>query len=64
MPTEFDEMSEKASLGYKGHSKRAKKNGQYLRDVMESVVSFAYEIARWHFYDVTTEPTPFLDFKI
>ena len=64
MPTEFDEMSEKASLGYKGHSKRAKKNGQYLKDVMESVGFLAYESEWWHLYYVTKGPTAFLDFKI
>ncbi|MBR4862878.1 MAG: M15 family metallopeptidase [Firmicutes bacterium] len=64
MPTYFDDMSERAALGYVGHTEEGRKNGTYLKDVMESVGFQAYEGEWWHFYDVTTEPTPFMDYQI
>ena len=64
MPTYFDDMTERAALGYAGHTEEGRKNGTYLKNVMERVGFKAYDGEWWHFYDVTTEPTPFLDFQI
>lgn len=64
MPTYFDDLTEKASLAYEGHNETARKNGEYMKKVMESVGFQAYSGEWWHFYDVSTEPTPFLDFQI
>ena len=64
MPTLFDEMTEKAALSYPGHSEERRKNGEYLKEVMERVGFRAYEGEWWHFSDVSTEPTPFMDFQI
>ncbi len=64
MPTAFDELTEKASLNYPGHTGEGKKNGEYMKQVMESVGFQAYDGEWWHFYDVSTEPTPFMDYQI
>lgn len=64
MPTAFDDLTEKASLAYPGHTETGRKNGEYLKQVMESVGFLAYDGEWWHFYDVSTEPTPFMDYQI
>ena len=64
MPCEFDDMSGKASLDSPLISEEGRKNGLYLKEVMESVGFQGYESEWWHFYDVSTEPTPFMDFRI
>lgn len=64
MPSEFDDFSERASLACETITPEAKKNGEYMKKVMEEVGFLAYENEWWHFYDVTTEPTPFMNFQI
>lgn len=64
MPCPFDEMTERASLNCETTSPEGRKNARYLKEVMESVGFQAYENEWWHFYDVSTEPTPFTDFPI
>ena len=64
MPSQFDDMSERSALESPLNSDTAKKNGRYLKEVMDSVGFLSYDQDWWHFYDVTTEPTPFMDFKI
>ena len=64
MPTPFDEMTERASLAWPGHSPEAKANGEYLRRVMEDAGFQGDADEWWHFYDVSTEPTPFMDYQI
>lgn len=64
MPSQFDDFSEKASLNCAEITETARKNGQYMKDVMESVGFMGYECEWWHFYDVSTEPTPFMNFQI
>ena len=64
MPTEFDDFSSMAGLDCPYIPEIARKNAEYLKTVMESVGFQAYENEWWHFYDVTTPPTPFLDFQI
>ena len=64
MPSPFDAMDERASLNYSGHSETGRRNGEYLKQVMESVGFQAYECEWWHFYDVSTDPAPFSDYEI
>ena len=64
MPSPFDAMDERASLNYSGHSETGRRNGEYLKQVMESVGFQAYECEWWHFYDVSTAPAPFSDYEI
>lgn len=64
MPSKFDDFTEKAKLSCPTISKTARKNGLYLKQVMESVGFEGYEYEWWHFYDRLTPPTPFLDFLI
>ena len=64
MPSAFDDFSEKAALRNAAPGSEGEKNAAYLKDVMESVGFQAYKNEWWHFYDVTTEPTPFMDFQI
>ncbi len=63
MPSEFDDMTEKASLSSPFATEEERKNATYLKEVMESVGFRAYENEWWHFYDVTTKATPFMDFR-
>ena len=37
MPSSFDAMDERAALNYSGHSENGRRNGEYLKQVMESV---------------------------
>ena len=64
MPCEFDDMTEKASLACTETPEEGRKNAAYMKEVMESVGFRAYSGEWWHFYDVSTEPTPFMDFPI
>ena len=64
MPSHFDDFSEKAALRNAAPGSEGEKNATYLKEVMESVGFQAYKNEWWHFYDVTTEPTPFMDFQI
>ena len=64
MPTEFDDLTERASLDCRDTPEEGRKNAMYMRKVMESVGFKHYDGEWWHFYDVSTEPTPFLDFPI
>lgn len=64
MPCPFDTMDERASLYYDGHTPEGRKNGEYLRSVMESVGFEGYDNEWWHFYDVSTDPVPYTDYEI
>lgn len=64
MPSEFDDMTERASLKCEKTSEEGRQNAVYMKEVMESVGFLSYENEWWHFYDVSTEPTPFMDFLI
>lgn len=64
MPCPFDTMDERASLSCELNPENGRKNGKYLKKVMESVGFQAYEGEWWHFYDVSTEPVPFTDYEI
>ena len=64
MPCPFDEMTQRASLACKSISKEGRRNATYLKEVMESVGFLSYKNEWWHFYDISTEPTPFMNFQI
>lgn len=64
MPCEFDDMTERASLNCITTSEEGRTNALYMKSVMEEVGFRGYVNEWWHFYDVCTEPTPFMDFQI
>lgn len=64
MPSKFDDLTERAKLECPLNPETGKVNGRYLKKIMESVGFLAYENEWWHFYDVSTEPTPFMDYQI
>ncbi len=64
MPSEFDDFSKRSSLLCQESPIEARKNGSYMKAVMESVGFKAYENEWWHFYDVTTDPKPPMNFQI
>lgn len=63
MPTAFDDFSEMAGLGCRKIPERARKNAEYLRDVMESVGFKSYINEWWHFNDGITPPPPYSDIE-
>lgn len=63
MPTEFDDFTEMAGLKCDKIPPMAKKNAEYLRDVMESVGFEGYDYEWWHFNDITNDPTPYSDIQ-
>lgn len=64
MPCGFDDMTEKASLLCSKTPVQGRKNAAYMKNIMESVGFQAYDKEWWHFYDVSTDPTPLMDFQI
>ena len=64
MPSQFDDFSSKASLSSPEISEEGRKNGEYLKKVMESVGFTAYENEWWHFYDKTIAAPPYADYQI
>ena len=64
MPTAFDDFTEMASLECENIKPEARKNAEYLRDIMLSVGFEPLSIEWWHFYDRKTEATPYLDVQI
>lgn len=64
MPCPFDTMDERAALSCELNPAAGRKNGEYLKKVMESVGFQAYKGEWWHFYDVTGTPVPFTDHDI
>ncbi|QIB68925.1 M15 family metallopeptidase [Aminipila butyrica] len=61
MPSLFDDFSERASLSCPDIPEEARKNAEYLRDIMEQVGFTAYQGEWWHFYDKTIPPVPYSD---
>lgn len=62
MPTGFDDFSENAKLP--NATGKARENGEYMCSVM---VSCGFRISTtewWHFFDITTPPCQFLNFRI
>ena len=56
MPSEFDDFTEKARLDCKETVGEARKNGEYLRDIMVDAGFTPYSGEWWHFYDRNTAP--------
>ena len=63
-PCPFDTMDGRAALSCAENPPEGRKNGEYLKQVMESVGFEGYENEWWHFYDVSTEPVPYTDYDI
>ncbi len=61
MPTEYDDFSEKAALSYSGMSPEAKKNSDYLTQVMTKNGFLSYEHEWWHFDDSHWRDFPLVD---
>lgn len=61
MPTEFDNFTDRAAASSQDMSEAARKNVDYLIEVMESVGFENYEGEWWHFNDIIEEPSPYLD---
>ena len=64
MPSEFDDMTERARADSESASETARKNAMYMKGVMEEAGFKAYRNEWWHFYDVTTEPVACFEFPI
>lgn len=59
MPSNFDDFTDFSRIDCKRINPVARKNAEYLRDVMISCGFSPYEGEWWHFYDKTTKPTPY-----
>lgn len=64
MPSEFDDFSEKASPTNPNMSEAAKKNINYMVNVMRSVGFEVHDDEWWHFVDAIEEPNPYLDIPL
>jgi D-alanyl-D-alanine dipeptidase len=64
MPSQFDDLTERASLMCPLTSEMGRKNGEYLKSVMEKVGFASYINEWWHFYDVSGEPKPYSDLPL
>jgi D-alanyl-D-alanine dipeptidase len=61
MPSAFDDFSEAARLDCPHITGEARKNGEYLRDIMIEAGFKPYSGEWWHFYDAVTEPVRYSD---
>lgn len=64
MPSEFDNFTEKASPTYKYMTKEARKNIDYLMEVMLGLGFRIHDDEWWHFVDGIEEPSPYLDIPL
>ncbi len=64
MPSDFDDFTEKGKLNYEHMTKEARKNVDYLHEVMNRVGFRSYVNEWWHFVDNIEEPTPYLDIPL
>lgn len=64
MPTGFDDFSEKAAPNYPGMPAEARRNVQYLQEVMEGAGFAPILTEWWHFNDAKGTPTPYLDIPL
>lgn len=64
MPSEFDDFTEKASPTYAHMTIEARKNLDYLIEVMESFGFRIHEGEWWHFVDGIEDPNPYLDISL
>lgn len=63
MPSAFDDFTEKARLDCETTTGEARKNGEYLRDIMVEAGFTPYVGEWWHFYDRTIEPVRYSDIQ-
>lgn len=56
MPSEFDDFTEKAQLSCPSTTGEARKNGEFLREIMVQAGFTPYEGEWWHFYNRNVEP--------
>ena len=64
MPSEFDDFTEKARLDCQGTTGEARKNGEFLRDIMVNAGFTSYEGEWWHFYDRNVTPVRYYDLQL
>ena len=61
MPSEFDDFTKKARLDCPETTGEARKNGEYLRDIMVKAGFDPYDGEWWHCYDRNVEPVRYAD---
>ena len=61
MPSALDDFTKKARLDCPETTGEARKNAEYLRDIMVAAGFTPYSGEWWHFYDRKTEPVPYSD---
>ena len=59
MPSEFDDFTEKARLDCKETTGEARKNAEFLRDIMAAAGFTPYSGEWWHFYDRNVKPVKY-----
>ena len=64
MPSGFDDFSDIARLDCPKTTGEARKNGEYLRDIMIESGFTPYDGEWWHFYDHNTEPVRYSDLNL
>lgn len=64
MPSKFDDFTEKARLDCAMTVGQARKNGEYLRDIMVKAGFTPYEGEWWHFYDRNAVPVRYSDIPV
>lgn len=64
MPSEFDDFTEKACPTSELMTEEARKNVDYLIEVMTSLGFRVHPQEWWHFVDGVEEPTPYLDIPL
>lgn len=64
MPSEFDDFTEKASPTRDDMTKQAKKNIDYLMEIMIDLGFRIHSQEWWHFVDGAIEPSPYLDIPL
>lgn len=64
MPSDFDDFTKKARLDCPETTGEARKNGEYLRDIMIQAGFTPYDGEWWHFYDKNTAPVRYSDIPI
>lgn len=61
MPSEFDDFTEKARLDCPETTGEARKNGEFLKEIMVKAGFTPYDGEWWHFYDRTVEPVRYTE---
>ena len=64
MPSGFDDFTEKARLDCPQTTGQARKNGEFLRDIMVEAGFTPYEGEWWHFYDRNVAPVRYSDLQL